>query len=70
MTGGRKKFEGNLLKLVKEHKADGLICGHIHRPEMSKIENYDYFNCGDRVESCTALGENEKNERTLIQWKR
>ena len=38
---------------------------------MPKIENYDgvnYLNCGDWVESCTALVENFDGTFEIIYW--
>ena len=48
-------FEQAVAKAAHHHHVDGLICGHIHRPEISDIDGVAYFNCGDWVESCTAL---------------
>ena len=48
-------FEQAVAKAAHHHRVDGLICGHIHRPEISRIEGVTYLNCGDWVESCTAL---------------
>ncbi|MDP3301530.1 MAG: UDP-2,3-diacylglucosamine diphosphatase [Sulfuricurvum sp.] len=36
---------------------DGVICGHIHQAEIRTINGIDYLNCGDWVESCTAVVE-------------
>lgn len=36
---------------------DGVICGHIHHAEMRVINTVEYLNCGDWVESCTAIVE-------------
>jgi len=33
----------------------GVVCGHIHHAEIRKVGEVDYLNCGDWVESCTAL---------------
>ena len=66
MTGGRKTFEKRVTKLIKKYETDGCICGHLHRPEISTINGFDYMNSGDRVESYSALVENEKNERALV----
>lgn len=50
-------FENVLADHAKRNSYDGIICGHIHKAEIRKIENIDYLNCGDWVESCTALVE-------------
>jgi len=33
----------------------GVVCGHIHHAEIRTVGEVEYFNCGDWVESCTAL---------------
>jgi len=48
-------FEQAVARAAQHHDVDGLICGHIHRPEISDIGGVTYLNCGDWVESCTAL---------------
>ena len=47
---------------------DGVICGHIHHAETRKIGKVDYLNCGDWVESCTALVENINGDMQLVKW--
>lgn len=65
----RKSFEKNVIKKISEKKCDGLICGHLHKPEIRKIWDYEYLNSGDRVESMTALVETKDNQRKLIYYK-
>ena len=36
---------------------NGVVCGHIHHAEIRNMEGVTYHNCGDWVESCTALAE-------------
>jgi len=47
---------------------DGVVCGHIHRPEISRLNNLIYCNCGDWVESCSALVEHYDGSLELIRW--
>ena len=49
-------------------KNDGIICGHIHKAEIRYINNIEYLNCGDWVESCTALVETYDGEFEIISW--
>jgi UDP-2,3-diacylglucosamine pyrophosphatase LpxH len=46
---------------------DGVICGHIHDPKIEMIGDMIYMNCGDWVEHCTALVEDEKGNWMIIQ---
>jgi len=40
---------------VTRRELHGVVCGHIHHAEIRKVGEVDYLNCGDWVESCTAL---------------
>lgn len=50
-------FEEKLAELAKANNCDGIICGHIHKPDIRQIEGITYMNSGDWVESMTALVE-------------
>jgi len=43
----------------------GIVCGHIHRPGLRKIDGVLYCNDGDWVESCSALVEHMSGELSL-----
>lgn len=47
---------------------DGMVCGHIHRAEISQIGALIYCNSGDWVESCTALVEHQDGSLELLRW--
>ena len=61
-------FEGTLAKHAKQKGYDGIICGHIHKAEMKMINNVEYKNSGDWVESCTALVETLDGKWKIIDW--
>jgi len=44
------------------------VCGHIHRAEISVTGGVLYLNCGDWVESCTALVEHADGKIELLHW--
>ncbi|SEQ03441.1 UDP-2,3-diacylglucosamine pyrophosphatase LpxH [Solimonas aquatica] len=50
-------FEDAVARDCRRRKLDGVICGHIHHAEIREIHGVQYHNCGDWVESCTALAE-------------
>ncbi len=52
-------FEQTLAAEARRHGADGVICGHIHYATIRDEHGIRYMNCGDWVESCTALAEHE-----------
>lgn len=62
------KFEKNLADYCKRKGYDGVICGHIHTPEIKKIEEIIYMNDGDWVESCSALVEHNDGRWEIIKW--
>lgn len=51
------KFETNITTYARKRKFDGVICGHIHTPEIKTVSGTVYMNTGDWVESCSALVE-------------
>lgn len=62
------QFEEGMVRLAADAGVDGVICGHIHRAEMRKVHGLDYFNCGDWVESCSALVEHWDGSFELIRF--
>ena len=50
-------FEKELVTIAKIKRCDGVICGHIHTPAISRYDDITYMNSGDWVESLSALVE-------------
>ncbi len=63
-------FESAMANVAQSQNADGVVCGHIHYAEMRDVGNIQYFNCGDWVESCTALVEHFDGTMELVRWAR
>jgi UDP-2,3-diacylglucosamine pyrophosphatase LpxH len=61
-------FERALAVEARRRGVDGVICGHIHRAEISDIEGITYCNDGDWVESCTSLVEDFQGRLSLLRW--
>jgi len=61
-------YEKTLSNYVKSKNMNGIICGHIHHANISKIDDIVYMNCGDWVESCTALVEHLDGKFEIIKW--
>lgn len=61
-------FEEAVAHEAARQGVDGVVCGHIHRAEISRIHDIDYYNCGDWVESCTALVEQANGEMEILHW--
>ena len=47
---------------------DGVVCGHIHKPQIRDINGVLYCNDGDWVESLSALVETHSGELKIIYW--
>jgi len=63
-----EEYENIASQYAKHTGYDGVICGHIHKAEIKTIHGVEYMNCGDWVESCTALVETLDGEWKVIDW--
>jgi UDP-2,3-diacylglucosamine pyrophosphatase LpxH len=69
------KFEATLASEAHRRGLDGVVCGHIHKAEAMRLRvegqpegtDVEYFNCGDWVESCTALLEHEDGRLEIVE---
>ncbi|PHR72403.1 MAG: UDP-2,3-diacylglucosamine hydrolase [Arcobacter sp.] len=61
-------FENVLANHAIQKGYDGIICGHIHKCEHRFIKDIEYLNCGDWVESCTAIVETYEGEFKIIEY--
>ncbi|MDB5774282.1 MAG: Ser/Thr protein phosphatase family protein UDP-2,3-diacylglucosamine hydrolase-like protein [Herbaspirillum sp.] len=61
-------FENALAAEAARKGLDGVICGHIHKPEIRDIDGIKYCNDGDWVESLSALIEEASGELRLVTW--
>ncbi|HEX7647995.1 MAG TPA: UDP-2,3-diacylglucosamine diphosphatase [Noviherbaspirillum sp.] len=61
-------FEEALAGEARKKGVDGVICGHIHKPEIRDIDGITYCNDGDWVESLSALVEEFSGELRLVTW--
>ncbi len=61
-------FEEAVAREAKNRGMNGVVCGHIHRPEIRDIDGITYCNDGDWVESLSALVETHEGEIKLIYW--
>ena len=51
------EYETTLAAEARRRGVDGVICGHIHHAVIRNDSGLCYINCGDWVESCTAVVE-------------
>jgi UDP-2,3-diacylglucosamine pyrophosphatase LpxH len=61
-------FESAAMLYAEKNECCGVICGHIHTPKMYVDRGILYANCGDWVESLSALVENDEGNLELVHW--
>jgi len=66
------QFIGDFAEAIAEEarrrSVDGIVCGHIHHPEIRDIGGVLYCNDGDWVESCSALVEHFDGRLEIVRW--
>jgi UDP-2,3-diacylglucosamine pyrophosphatase LpxH len=61
------EYEKFLCREARRQQMDGVICGHIHHAMLRQDDDLTYINCGDWVESCTAIIEHFDGRMELIR---
>ena len=61
-------FEASAIHSARQRGLDGIICGHIHSAAICQVGELCYVNCGDWVDSCTAIVEHHDGGLELIAW--
>ena len=59
-------FRDAVVNEARRNDVDTVICGHIHQASIETMDGIRYMNCGDWVESCTALIEHEDGTYELV----
>ncbi len=62
------EYERTLAAEAQRRGVDGVICGHIHHAVIRSQSGLTYINCGDWVESCTAVVERFDGAFEIIKW--
>jgi len=62
-------FEEAVATEARRRGVDGVICGHIHHASNRVFCGIHYLNCGDWVESCTAVVETLEGELRIVYWR-
>ena len=60
-------FEDSVIHAVRALGLDGVICGHIHCATITTRDALTYANCGDWVDSCTAIVEHFDGRLELVR---
>jgi UDP-2,3-diacylglucosamine pyrophosphatase LpxH len=62
-------FEESVVHAARQRGVDGIICGHIHSAGIRQVRGITYINCGDWVDSCTAIVEHFDGSMELVDWR-
>jgi UDP-2,3-diacylglucosamine pyrophosphatase LpxH len=62
------KFEAAVVHYAERYEVDAVLCGHIHSAAVREFGRISYYNCGDWVESCTALVEESDGQINLVRF--
>ncbi len=62
-------FDRMLTDMARTKGCQGVICGHIHRPEDRMIDGIRYLNSGDWVETMSALVEDSDGNWKVVYYK-
>ena len=62
-------FEDSVIRSVRDRGLNGVVCGHIHSAAIREVGELLYVNCGDWVDSCTAIVEHLDGRLELIEWR-
>ena len=63
-----RRFETFAAELARERGLDGIVCGHIHKPNIQRFDGILYANDGDWVDHQTAIGETADGKLQLLTW--
>lgn len=62
------RFEEHVVRLARQRRCVGVMCGHIHTPADKMVDGIHYLNSGDWVETLTALVEHFDGRFELINF--
>lgn len=61
-------FEQVMVDYARTNGYQGVICGHIHKPDNKMIDGIHYLNSGDWVETMSALVEHKNGNWEVIHY--
>jgi UDP-2,3-diacylglucosamine pyrophosphatase LpxH len=62
------RFEEEIVRYAKKFSVDAVLCGHIHSAAIRQFGAVTYYNCGDWVESCSALIEEMDGTVQMVDY--
>src|ERR1700688_1712881 len=60
-----RRFREKARYYAQGQECDGVVCGHIHRPEIINERGFVYANAGDWVTHCSAIVEHDDGRLEL-----
>ncbi|HAF54159.1 MAG TPA: UDP-2,3-diacylglucosamine hydrolase [Thauera sp.] len=61
-------FEDAVAHAAAQRGVDGVVCGHIHSAADRRIGGVRYLNCGDWVDTCSAVVEHFDGRIEVVHW--
>src|SRR5207248_1376142 len=62
------RFEEEIVRYAKKFSVDAVLCGHVHSAAVRQLGDVTYYNCGDWVESCSALIERDDGIVEMVNY--
>ena len=62
------RFEEEVVRYTQKFSVDAVVCGHIHSVSIRQIDSITYYNCGDWVETCSALIERKDGALEMLNY--
>ncbi len=62
------EFEKAIVRYAKDYCVEAVLCGHIHNAAIRQFGQVTYYNCGDWVETCSALIETHEGKIELLNF--
>jgi len=62
------KFEEAVVHYAQKDSVDAVLCGHIHSAAVRQFGDVTYYNCGDWVETCSALIERKTGSVEIVNY--
>jgi UDP-2,3-diacylglucosamine pyrophosphatase LpxH len=62
------KFEAAVAHYAERYRVNAVLCGHIHSPAIREFGSITYYNCGDWVETCSALVEQKDGQIDMVNY--
>ena len=62
------EYEKAIVHYAEKYEVNAVLCGHIHSAAIHQFGAVTYYNCGDWVETCSALVEAENGVIELVNY--